>query len=209
MNKKILLLIFLCLVSLSLFADDGNISFSGGTSSITLQEGDRSVTLTQGATVTVNSLVITADTITITGDNYENIACLGSILINDSERGLAIRTSRLHYDRANERLLIPSWSEISDSQNELVASASALYYDMDAELLELQMNVSLAKNTNSGIMSAKAERVTYDRAGSLLTLAGNASVTWDDDSYSASVIAINLDTEEIRLDGQIGGTING
>ena len=186
-----------------------SITFSGGTSSVSLKEEKRSVNLTGGAHVTVGTLSIRADSIMIEGDDYEEITCRGGILITDEEKGLTIRTSELYYDRMSERLLISSWCELNDTGNELAASASALYYDMDAEILELSMRVNLAKNTSSGMLSAACENMIYDRNEESLILSGSADVKWKDDTYKASVIAIDLENEQIRLEGQIGGQVYG
>lgn len=207
--KRTALSIIIALACLLPLAASGEISFSGGSSFVSLQEGSRSVHLSDGAHVSVDSLVITADEVTLEGDDYEELTCTGAVEIMDDERGLTIRTTRLIYDRVDERLLIPSWCEISDTENELVATAGALYYDMDAEVLELQMRVSLAKSTSNGIMKADAERVTYDRASSTLTLSGAAQVDWNGDLYSAGIMSVDLDSERISLSGRIGGTIHG
>ena len=207
MRKFFLPLILILSAGLA-FASD-NITFTAGSTSVSLQEGNREVSLSGNAAVTTGSLTIQADSITLSGDNYESISCSGSILITDSDQGLSIRTSSLFYDRTSERLLISSWCEISDTANELVASASSLYYDRNAELIELEMNVELVKNTSDGILSASAQRVTFDRAGSTLALSGAAGVSWKDDDYQASVITIDLEEEKITLSGQIGGTVHG
>lgn len=193
---------------LPLAAED-TISFSGSSSSLSLQEGRRHVSLTGGAVVTVGSLTIEAETIELDGDNYERVSCTGSVHVTDSDRGLEIRTSNLVYDRSAERIMISSWCEVSDSTNELVASASALFYDMAAEVLEMQMNVRLVKNTSDGILSAQAEYVSYDRSSSTLVLSGGAQVDWKGDSYHASLIGLDLEEETVSLSGQIGGSIHG
>lgn len=205
--KRAALVFLAILISYPVLSAD--ITFSGGTSSLSLQDSQRYVNLGGGASVTVDSLSISADSITLEGDDYEAITCTGNVLIEDSERGLSIRTSRLFYDRIDERLIISSWCEISDRENELVATASALHYDMDNEVLELEMNVNLAKNTSDGVLSARSQSVVYDRTASTLVLSGGSTVDWKSDSYSASVITIDLDSERINLSGQIGGTIHG
>lgn len=202
----ILALVTICLASA--WAGD-EISFSGGSSFVSLQEGSRSVRLSDGARVSVDTLVISADSIVLEGDDYEEVTCQGAVVISDEERGLTIRTTRLIYDRTSERLLIPTWCEISDRSNELVATCAALYYDMDEEVLELQMRVSLAKSTSDGIMNAKAEKVTFDRNASTLVLSGGADVDWNGDRYSALIVTVDLEGERISLSGQIGGTVHG
>ena len=206
--RRLALTIAILFLALSLMAED-EISFSGGTSSLSLQEGRRHVKLSGGASVSVGSMTITADEIELEGDNWQSVTCTGKVHISDSERGLDIETSRLFYDRQAERLVISAWCFITDSANKLAASASSLFYDMDSEMLEMQMDVRLVKDTDDGILSASAQSVTYDRAASLLTLSAGAEVDWKGDSYHATLITIDLDEETVSLSGQIGGSIHG
>ena len=49
--------------------------------------------------------------------------------------------------------------------------------------------------------------------GSLATstqlLAGNASVNWNNNNYQDALISIDIDTQEINLEGKIQGEVNG
>ena len=127
----------------------------------------------------------------------------------DEEKGLSIKTTALYYDRTAERLLISAWCEVSDSVNELEAGAGAVSYDLRNEVLSLEMAARLMKATDSGLLSARAERITFDRGADTLTLQGNAEVEWNRNSYRAKLITINLTTEEIRLEGRIEGEVHG
>lgn len=206
--KKTFAVLLLLILSLCVFAAD-DITFSGGTSSVILKEGQRMVSLTQGAAVQTGSLRIAADSILIEGEDYEDITCEGNITVTDAEKGLTIQTSRIYYDRAAQTILIPAYSEINDTENELAASSSALFYDIDEEIIELSMNVSLAKETSSGLLTASCQNAVYNRTEETLILSSQTSVSWKDDSYTAELVTIDLESESISLDGQIGGTIHG
>ena len=200
-------MILLCQASL-LFAD--NITFSGGTSSVVLRDGRESVVLSDGATVKVDTMTITADTITLSGNDWRYVSCTGNASVTDESRGIAIRTSAIWYDRSEERILISSWYEIDDTENEVSATGASLEYLLDDEKLQLDKDVTLLKNTeDSGIMRCHAESVIFSRGENILQLRGAASVDWDGDSYAAEVISVDLDTDSISLDGRIRGTING
>lgn len=205
--KKITVLLALILTVNVLFS--APVTFSGGYSKVSLKEGRRSVSLTGGATVSAEGMVITADSVTLTGDDYDVIECTGTIEIKDEEKGLSIKTTALYYDRTAERLLISAWCEVSDSVNELEAGAGAVSYDLRNEVLSLEMAARLMKATDSGLLSARAERITFDRGADTLTLQGNAEVEWNRNSYRAKLITINLTTEEIRLEGRIEGEVHG
>jgi lipopolysaccharide export system protein LptA len=51
--------------------------------------------------------------------------------------------------------------------------------------------------------------LTYDRDHKRLQLAGDAVITWNGDVYQAHVITVDLDSEEIQLEGSIKGTVHG
>lgn len=205
--KKITVLLALILTVNVLFS--APVTFSGGYSKVSLKEGRRSVSLTGGATVSAEGMVITADSVTLTGDDYDVVECTGTIEIKDEEKGLSIKTTALYYDRTAERLLISAWCEVSDSVNELEAGAGAVSYDLRNEVLSLEMAARLMKATDSGLLSARAERITFDRGADTLILQGNAEVEWNRNSYRAKLITINLTTEEIRLEGRIEGEVHG
>ncbi len=205
--KKLLFCLTALLLSLSIFASD--ITFSGGSSNLILQDNQKVVTLSGGAKVNTGSMSITADSITITGNNYERISCEGNIVIEDKEKGFTITTSSLYYNRENERIIISSFCEISDTVNELLASANSLKYDLNSDQLTLSVDVHLVKASDEDVMSCKAEQMEYDREKQTLALLGGAYVYFKENSYKANAILVDLETDEIKLEGNIRGTLNG
>ena len=206
--RKTVLFIALSLMLLSLHAED-TISFSGGSSSIVLREGRESVVLSDGASVSVGSMEIGADSITLSGEGWTIVECRGSVSMEDAERGISIETGSIYYDRTAERILISTWFEIEDTVNAVSATGASLEYRLDDERLQLDKNVMLLKDTDSGIMRCQAESVVFSRADNSLELRGAASVYWDGDEYGAEVIRVDLDTDSITLEGRIRGNING
>lgn len=206
MRSRFILLVML-LASLSLCASD--ISFSGGYSRAMMNKGRKELLLSEKAKVSVGSLTINADSITLSGRDYESVTCEGNINIVDPEEGFTMKTQKLFYDRLQERLLITSWCEISDTKNELEASAASLSYDINSKELVMEMRVRLIANTDDGILSGSAESVTYNRDTNVLALSGGATVSWKGDTYKAQLITVDIEKSEIHLDGRIEGTIHG
>ena len=207
MNRKAAALIVLLLVTLSVSAE--SISFAGGESSLTLREGQKSVTLSGGAEVSTGSITITSDSMSLTGDDWRYVECSGNIVITDSERGLEIRTSTLWFDREAETIIISSWFEIDDTEQDLYATAGSLRYDMKDEKLELGMQVTLMRISDGEVMTCSSESLTYDRTNEFVSLRGKSKVVWKGDNYEADIISVNLKDDEITLSGRIRGTING
>ena len=216
--RRMAFLIIFALMAASIHADDiqqpaasqqENISFAGGTSSIVLREGREEVILSDGADVAVGSMQIHADEIRLYGDNWRYVDCSGNTTVTDEERGINIRTSSIWYDRIDERILISSWFEVDDTVNEVSATGASLEYKLSDERLQLDKNVNLLKMTDTGVMRCQAESVVFSRSENTLSLRGNARVIWDGDEYGAEVVTVDLNTDEIRLEGRITGNING
>lgn len=205
--RKLCLLFSIFLIAAYVWGD--NIEFSGGESSVELRDGRENVTLSGGASVAVSSMIITADEITLTGENWRYVECSGGTSITDEERGISIKTQSIWYDRDNERILISSWFEIDDTENEVYAAGASLEYLLEEELLRLSKDISLLKASDDSIMRCTAESVIFSRTANTVELRGNASVDWNGDRYEAEVISVNLDTDSIMLDGRIRGVING
>ena len=117
MRRAILILALSVALLASAAADE--IAFSGGSSSIVLREGRENVILSDGASVTVGSMEITADTITLYGEGWTRVECSGHAKIVDDERGISIETEGIYYDREEERILISSSDEVQLSWGEV------------------------------------------------------------------------------------------
>ena len=207
--KKIIWILTLFIFVFSSLQAESQINFSGGRSALSLRNGKEEVTLSEGATVSVDSLVISSAEINLSGDQWRYVRCKGLTDVVDAEREISIETTSLWFDREEERLLISSWFELDDNKQELNATGGSLSYDMKAEILELSMQVMLLKITDDGLMRCQAESVIYDRNSNKLTLRGSAKVYWKGNEYEAEVISVDLDTDSITLEGRIKGNING
>ncbi|MBR1918279.1 MAG: hypothetical protein IJ831_01500 [Spirochaetales bacterium] len=201
------ILLLIVLVSLSLCADD--ISFSGGYSRAMMNKGRKELLLSENANVSVGSLSIDASSISLSGRDYESVTCSGNVRVADPDEGFSMKTQKLFFDRQQNRLLITSWCEISDTKNELEASAASLSYDIDSKELLLEMRVRLIAITEDGILSGSAESASYNRESNVLILSGGATVNWKGDTYKAQLITVDIEKSEIHLDGRIEGTIHG
>ena len=205
--RRLSFFLILLLSAASLFAS--SISFSGGRSSLSLKEGKEEVVLSDGAKVSVDQIRIESNKITLSGNGWMEVVCEGKTKIEDLENKIEIRTSGLWFDRTEERMIISSWFEIDDRKNEISATGNSLLFNMKTGMLTLEKDVTLLKITESGIMKCKAESVILDRDNQKISLRGNASVIWNGEEYNAEAIFVDLETEEISLEGRIKGSING
>ncbi len=210
MNKRLILTICVIFIAaLGFCATDEAITFSGGYTKVLLREGKEVVSLSQGAKVSVGSIQLEADTVELSGTGYRYVRCTGKVVVTDASLGITLRASKLFYDRTDELIIVDGWVELQDTKNEVIASAGWMEYDMRNAVMRMQMHVRLLKHTDKGAMECRAQNVVFDRDEEQLSLNGGASVLWNKDTYQASLITVDLKTDQIVMDGSIQGVIHG
>jgi lipopolysaccharide export system protein LptA len=58
-------------------------------------------------------------------------------------------------------------------------------------------------------MVCRADTIEFNRETKKLYLIGNSVVEWKGDVYRASSTTVDLDSEEIEMEGTIKGTVHG
>ncbi|MFA6844474.1 MAG: LptA/OstA family protein [Sphaerochaetaceae bacterium] len=205
--KRFIISALLCLLSPSLFAED--ITFSGGYTKMNRTEGNKEIILSGGASVQMGSLSLSAQNIILSQEEYSQIQCDDTVKVSDNEKGIKVQSSSISYNRNTKMLLISSWVELEDIQNEISASGGSLRYDMDKGTMVMESYVRLLRATSKGLMLCRCDVLSYDRTNKTLQLSGNASINWDGDLYQAHVINVNLEKEEIVMEGAIQGQVHG
>lgn len=203
--KKIKTLLLLIFISASLFASD--ISFNGGYTKISMKEGLESITLENPAFVSIDNLTLSANKISLIGKDYNTIQCEGKVEINDIERGITILCQSLFFDRSTNTISIVGGVEIDDTTNSLHATALQLEYDIDKGKMDMSVEVNLLHIANDSVMKCSCDSLLYDRENNFLVLLGNSTVNWNNDEYRAEAISVDMDNNEISLEGSIEGTI--
>ncbi len=186
-----------------------DISFSGGTTQMHMQQGMQAISLSDGATITSGSLKLQAQTIEMEGKDFRYVTCSGNVSLTDDERGVSLKAQNLYYDRQSELILIDGYLQLDDQTNEVLASAFHLEYSIQEGMILLQAQVRLYKHTDSGAMACKSDSLRFDREAQKLVLEGNAFIDWDSDTYEAQRITVDLTTEAITMEGSIKGVVNG
>ena len=207
--KTRFLLLALVFLLLQVPLMSGEIIFSGGSTRIRMQQGFETISLSNGARVQSDSIVLEAREITLSGSDYRYVRCTGNVRLYDDKRGISLSTQNLFYDRQKDIVLINGYVELEDTTNEVLASAFSMEFDLAQSLVLLQVQVKLLKNTDRGTMECKADSLSFDRERRILTLEGSAEIDWARDFYEAEYITVDLNTEEISMGGSIKGVIYG
>ncbi len=207
--RRILLVCLTLIGTATLLSAAEPISFRGGYTRAVMREGRETILLSQGAVVTAGSIQFEAQSIELIGPNARYIIAQGAVRISDSENNIIINSTAISYDRETEQLLVDGWVEIQDLENEVVASGAYLSYSRNEGMIKLQIAAKLLRHTESGPMVCRADSIEYDRKAERLALVGNAEILWKGDVYQASVTTVNLQTDEIVMEGTIRGTVHG
>gem|GEM_PF-1622842 len=192
------LLVFLCL---PLQAD--TFTYSGDSASTILAEGSQHALLTGNARVDTQDLRITADSIELFGKDFIYAQCHGNVRVVDAKRGLDLSSQELFYDRSRKIARIKGNAVMADLKNEMVVRGGFIE-DNDLEKITIvQIGVRIFKKD----ITCKAEFAKYWRDKKTLELSGLPWVSKGSDVYQAARITVNLDTEDISLEGDVQGTI--
>jgi lipopolysaccharide export system protein LptA len=179
------------------------ISFSADGVQSTLAKGRERTILTGRASVRTGSLSISADRIELFGDDFRYLDCSGSVRVVDGEQELLLETPRLYYDRTKKLTRAQGPSVLQDEKNELVLKAEWIENDGEAEVTVAQVAVRIIK----GKIATRSEYAVYRRKDKALELTGSPSAYRDGDSYKASRITVDIETEDIKLEGSVSGSV--
>ena len=195
------------LCALPLFSS--TLEFSGGHTTVTTQNGSKRIVLSGGARVATDKMALTSDSIELYGENYSYVLCSGNVRAQESGNKISFASPNLFYDRDSGKVSSDSWVEIQDTDNQAALSGGWFEYDMDSSSVKLQLMARIVKVTDEGLMVCRADSIEYNGKQDTVTLRGNASVEWNDDSYRAAMIVVDLSTNDIRMYGTISGAFNG
>ena len=165
--------------------------------------GREIIVLMGNAEVRSDTMLLRADRIEIHGDNNRFIDCIGNVWGHEEDKDIIFRTDRLRYDRTLKIARLEGNSTMEDRRNELVARARFIEYDDENEIAIMQISVRLFKND----LVCRAEYAIYNRAEQMLWLSGFPVVFKRDDEYRADRIRVDLETDDVIMEGDVQGSL--
>jgi len=159
--------------------------------------------LTGNAEVKSDNILLRADRIEIYGDDNQFIDCSGNVWGFEEEKNILFNTDRLRYDRTLKIARLEGNSSLEDRENEIVARGRFIEYDDENEIAVFQISVRLFKDD----MVCRSEYAVYNRSDKMLDLTGFPVVYKKDDEFRADRIQVDLDTDNVTMQGSVSGTI--
>ena len=166
-------------------------------------KGQTSTSLTGNAKVSVDSLTIYGERIELYGKDYRYIKASGSVTGEDAEKGFTFSAASLSYDRETEVAEFMGQAKVEDTKNKVETAAERIEYNQKNEIILLQMAVKL----KSKDIACDSLFAVYNRNTSMLELTGKPTVKKGKDEFKAARISVNLDTEDIKLEGKVSGSV--
>jgi lipopolysaccharide export system protein LptA len=184
------------------FAAD-TFTFKADSMSGSRASGKEITILTGNAEVRSDNLLLRASRIEIQGDDSQFIDCSGSVWGVEEDKDIYFQTDRLRYDRKLKIARLEGNSTLEDKKNEIVARGRFIEYDDEAEVTVFQIAVRLFKDD----MVCRSEYAVYRRTEKLLDLSGFPVVYKKDDEFRADRIRVDLDTDDVTMEGAVSGSI--
>jgi lipopolysaccharide export system protein LptA len=201
MKKFALFCLFFCLAVYGLLGETFTFKadkMTGG------RAAGREITILVGnAEVKSDNLLLQADRIEIQGKDNEFIDCIGNVHGRDDEQGIVFETSRLRYDRKLKIARLEGASTMEDKENEVVAKARFIEYNDETGVALIQVSVRLFKEE----MVCRSEYALYRRKEKTLDLSGFPVVYKKEDEFQAEHIQVDLDTDDVIMEGGVKGAI--
>lgn len=168
-----------------------------------MAQGKECTVLMGRVRITSGTLSIKADRVELVGKDSDRLECSGSVVADDSERGIHLETPSLSYERKRKFSHLEGASTLVDRKNKVVLKAQWIENSGETDITVAQVNVRILKDK----LACRSEYALYRRADKILELSGAPTVRKDGDEYRASRIVVNTDSEEIKLQGDVAGTI--
>lgn len=199
--KKIPALLLLLTCTQHISAE--KITFSANSLSGTIGSKSDSTTMEGDAYVLTESMEISADSISMSGKDFRYIEASGSIKGKNMESELEFTCGKLHYDRETKIAKLSEDVTLIDQKNDVNAKAQLIEYNQNTDIAVIQIGIELTQKDNV----CKGAYAVYRKAEQKLELSGNAQIKQGDDTFRAQEITLDLDSQEIILDGRVKGSV--
>jgi lipopolysaccharide export system protein LptA len=199
---RFLFCLFFCLGAGFIYGAD-TFTFRADKMSGNKATGKEVTVLTGNAEVRSDNLLLKADRIELSGKDNNIIDCTGGVWGNQEEKQIFFKSDKMIYDRDKKVALMEGNSTLEDKKNQIVARGRYIEYDEDSEITVFQISVRLFKDN----MVCRSEYAVYRRNDQLLDLSGFPVVYKKNDEFRADRIRVDLETDDVIMEGSVSGSI--
>ncbi|MCL2558371.1 MAG: hypothetical protein FWE09_07820 [Treponema sp.] len=159
--------------------------------------------LAGNAEVSTGSIRLNANRIEISGDNNRFIDAIGDVRGDDEGRGITFRADRVRYDRELGIARLEGSAALEDRENEVVVMGQFIEFDEESDIVVIQIAARIFQEDTI----TRSEHAVFRREERILDLSGFPVVFRGDDEFRADRIRVDLDTNDVTMEGSVAGTI--
>ena len=193
----------LLLISLTALGFSEPLTFDSDKTQVVFAQGKERAVLQGNARVVNNATTIRANEIQLYGTDYRYALCKGNVRVVDKDKEINLTSEQLYLDREQNITRAEGNAVMENRKDELVIKGGYIESRDDDNVTIIQTGVRILKKD----MVARAEFARYFDETKILELSGMPQVYWKGDEYRASRIIINIDTDEIELQGEVSGSL--
>lgn len=202
-NGQIIFLLILYSIASMLPVWAERITFSANSMTGTAGNTSDTTTLSGSAYVLTSSMEIAADSITMSGKNFRYIEAEGNITGKNIETKMEFTCASLSYDRRTKIATLKDNVHLADTENGVSVEAQLIEYNQNTDIARIQIGITIKQKDNV----CSCAYAVYRKKNKMLEMSGNARITQGEDTFRAQQITLNLDTQEITLDGRVKGSV--
>jgi len=176
-----------------------SISFHADSMQAELAKGKERTVLTGNATLASDDMVIRADVIELYGEDFIFAQCSGNVRVSNKKKGWEIVSDKLHYNRRDKITRIQGNAVMEDRENEVVLKGGIIENRDKENLILVQIGVRILKED----LVCRSQMARYFRDEKTLELTGMPIVLWKEDEYRATKIYVDLETDEVQMEGDV------
>lgn len=202
MKKYIILIAFSLSGFMFLFPE--SLIFGCDQSESSFAEHNKRSTLIGNAYVITDSLDIKSDRIELYGKDYRFADCIGNVTINNTKENFIITSEKLLYDNDKKEATVTGNAVMKDIDNEMIIKGEYIKSFEETSITLIQIKVRIINED----LVCRSEFAEFNSDLNRLILTGDPIVYKDKDVFQASKIEINLDNNDIIMEGKVKGNIS-
>ena len=151
----------------------------------------------------ITILEIKAERIEISGEDYNDMVCSGSVTINDDSRGFLLNAASLTYKRDAEIGIAETGVVLEDSKNEVILKGEWVRFDQKQSIVDARIGVHILKKD----FAVRAEFARYNRDTESIQLSGQPVAVTPDGTIAADAMEGKASADGLAFTGRVSGTI--
>lgn len=184
-------------------AESDTITFVANRMESVIAKGKEKTILIGKAVVNTGTMEIQAERIELSGEDYNDVICTGSVVVKDEGKGFLLKAASLSYKRDAEIGLAQTTVVLEDSKNSVILKADWVRFDQKQSLVDARIGVHILKED----FAVRAEFARFNRDDESLRLSGQPVAVSADGTVQADLIEGGSTLDSLNFTGRVSGSI--